>query len=231
MRFLMNVLLCFGFVFGNSSYEKVMGITSIIGVQHGVIPLLAMRYNWNNFDIQNPFNNIREPELYFPDKGFHMIGGNFLVRTYTDIFRRLDYERPLLLGGIFSFLYWSQMELLDGSVGNGFSIWDEVSNCVGIGIGILNELYPDFPLQIKIGSAYSYDDLKEKISEATIMDLYNNIYSFTYVECRFEYRGFFIGIGCSLRDGNNLWSLSMGLLGDRSLLSDYFTWNDMRVKI
>lgn len=197
----------------------------LLAVEYIGGPLLAQHIWWQNgFRWDNPLNYISEGEPYFEDDGWHLAAcAMFTEFHYQVLARCFGVKHPIILSGLLTFATWTGIESLDALDVNGkwgFSVNDEIANCLGIGFWVFKHYHPKVPLHIRVGmrkwgQMFDYakrglvaiDDYEQYA--ATHMDNYSTL----KVEAIYKvYDEAYAGVALSKRDGyeENLWGLTIG---------------------
>lgn len=138
----------------NPKLKHVAGI-GILCAQYVSIPLIDYFINWKDPPgITNPFTNIRENETFHQDEMWHFIAAGSTTRLNYYLLRDfIGLSDPIWINAISNGIFWTSMEVLDGAIGSGFSIRDELGNLLGIAFSSLKLKYPSIPFSVRLGMA------------------------------------------------------------------------------
>jgi len=132
--------------------------TGILTAEYVAGPVIAYQAWWSaGIQWGNPFDHIDENEPYMEDDAWHFACCAMVSElNYTALYRgfHLDKTGSVIGASALTFITYTGIEVFDAleKTGKwGFSISDEVANCMGIGFWILKSYFPGLPLTTRVG--------------------------------------------------------------------------------
>lgn len=148
-------LLCFQTNGCPKTTGRFIAGVSALGIELFGIPISDWYVNWRvTPGINNPFKNIKEKEPFHQDEMWHFAASGITTRLNYHILKEyLGVKDPFWTNAVGNAIFWTGMELLDGTLGSGFSIRDEIGNLCGVAFSSLKLRYPDLPFFVRLGVA------------------------------------------------------------------------------
>jgi hypothetical protein len=210
----------------NFGYAKCAAGLGILAAGYTSAAIVANNMWWKDgFNWGNPFDHVSEGEPFLEDDAYHLVGAAMLTefnyRVFSDM---MALPMPEIWAGGLAFVTYTGVECFDALEKSGrwgFSISDEIANCLGIGYWALHRYYPQTPFLIRLGlhkwgtaAAHAGD----AIAALRDFDEYRrhriDHYNILKVEAIYRFcREFHAGIALSKRakpDNRDLWGITAG---------------------
>jgi hypothetical protein len=104
------------------------------------------------------------PVTFFTQDGYagssdimgHMWSNYFLTRVMTNVYKftGVSDKNAIFLAGLINFILFTTVEIYDGFTPHRFEVQDFIFNNIGMGLGLLAEIYPEFDEQFRMRAAY-----------------------------------------------------------------------------
>jgi hypothetical protein len=221
-----------------SAKNRIATGIGLLAIEYIGGPLLAQHVWWQDgFRWGNPLDYIGEGEPYHEDDMWHIAACHMFTEYHYQVLSRcFEYRHSVALAGALTFVTWTGIESLDALDIKGkwgFSLNDELANCLGIGFWVFKHYYPDVPVDIRVGfKSWSY--AVGYIRNALVaLDDYNAYaaqhagnYTRLKVETIYRYNDWYGGLALSKKDDElkDLWGITGGWDGLRYLNKRTHGW-------
>jgi hypothetical protein len=210
--------------------SRALGIAvgaSLLGVEYIAGPIIAKQAWWKEgFNYGNPFNNLKDNEPYTEDDAWHFAACNMVTELHYRILDRgFGAKHAVPIAATMTFVTYTTIECLDAMEKTGrwgFSVRDEMANCLGIGFWVLKHYRPDIPVRVRVG-VRKWGDVLEYVGNSLVVfedyDAYRrhrhrmDMYSILKVEAIYDfYEEFHAGVAVSKKTHTptDLWGVTFG---------------------
>jgi hypothetical protein len=135
---------------------EIAGGIALMAGGYATASVIAVNVWWREgFRRGNPFDNVSELEPYIEDDAWHLAGSAMLTEFNYRVFDRLiGLPHPEALACGLTLAVFTGVECLDALERTGkwgFSVNDEIANCLGAGYWYLKQRRPGIPVLVRVG--------------------------------------------------------------------------------